>query len=84
MPITALVNTRTQYRNSDGDVLLTAEEGKIFNGIFLLESLAEVEEFIAALKAAAQQAQLPPTKPVTEKDRMYAEIEEMTKKAKGQ
>jgi hypothetical protein len=83
MPITAVVNTRTQYRNSDGDVLLSTEEGKIFNGIFLLKSLAEVEEFIAALKAAAEQAKLPPVKPVTENDRLYAEIEELAQKRRG-
>jgi hypothetical protein len=48
-----------------------------------MESLAEVEEFIVALRAAAQEAQLleqPPKKSVSERE---AKLAELLKKAKG-
>ena len=61
MTVTAHPQATTDYRRGK-ELLCVAEPGKIVVHIFGLQSLAEVEEYISALRLAAKEAQLPETR----------------------
>lgn len=84
MTITTHSIPRTEYRNGDKETFCTAEPGKVFAHSRSITSIAELEEWIAAVRQAAADAQLPPVKPITERDKKWAEFDELLKKAKGQ
>ncbi|MGA7924375.1 MAG: hypothetical protein WCA20_00085 [Candidatus Sulfotelmatobacter sp.] len=59
MTITAHTETSNEYRRRAHELICRVQPGKIVVHVFGLYSLAEVEEYIEALKSAAKEAQLP-------------------------
>jgi hypothetical protein len=76
--------THTEYRNGN-DVVFSVEPGLVSTFNFQrFESLPEVEEYIAALRAASAEAKLPAERATapSESERMK-QLERLLRKAKG-
>jgi hypothetical protein len=84
MTISSRSIPRIEYRDGETGTLCIAEPGRVFVHGYQMKSLAELEEFITTLRQAASEAQLPPVKAAEPKDKDFAKLEELLKKAKGE